>query len=392
MTLKLKLNSLVPILLASALPFANITKIFGIEDGFSILVIIVALILGIKHSYNRQKIILNYFSIILIFSLIGMIFNYFNNSIPGEVFYAQLVKIGFFVLLGSNTVNPKSFKIFLLKYHKIFIISLLISIFLYFLFPLEEFVFYDGSANRFSGLHFELYNFLYSTVLFYVSWLFAKRNKKYGLLLLILFALISKSNILILYLIAYIVSFYFYKLFYNKYFFFISFAFILISPLLIGFFLNFLEIINIFSIRNASSFDHSGSSIYIRLYPFSIGADYLNSHSLIHNLLPKGLGYFENTSLIKDDKFSFGGTGSPKAIIDIGIILFILLSFYIIKLGYKNYISKRFIDKRKYLFLFLTSLIFIAYGAGFFNIVAWYVIMNLTLQHKNILLTKNNLK
>lgn len=379
---KFKINYLVALLLTLALPYANITRLIGLEDSFSVFVIILIILISIKQILNNQKIVLNYFTLILLLSSVGMIYSYINNEIPRNDFISQSIKTLFFVLLGSTAIDYKYFTIFISKYHKIFLISLIASILIYIVFPLEEFVFYDGSERRFGGLHFELYNFLYSTVLFYVSWIFSKKNKKYGFIFLLAFAFISKSNIVLLYGLIYLLSFYFSNIFNKKSIFYVSVFMIIMFPIIIGYFLNYLEFLNIFSVRNSSSFDHNGSSLFIRLYPFSLATEYLLSQNIFLNFLPTGLGFFENTQLVKNDEFSFGGTGSPKALIELGVLLFIVLIFIISKKGYNYYIKSKHLNKNLYLFLFFSTLVFISFGAGFFNLVAWYIIMNLTTKNK----------
>jgi len=94
------------------------------------------------------------------------------------------------------------------------------------------------------------------------------------------------------------------------------------------------------------------------------------------SFFPMGLGYFENSDIVINDIYSYGGTGSPKAMVDLGIILFLVLSFYISKFFYKNIRSTENSQNNLYLILFFSSLIFLSYGAGFFNIVAWFCILS----------------
>ena len=89
-----------------------------------------------------------------------------------------------------------------------------------------------------------------------------------------------------------------------------------------------------------------------------------------------GLGYFENSDIVINDIYSYGGTGSPKAMVDLGIILFLVLSFYISKVFYKNIRGTENSNKYLYLILFFSTIVFMSYGAGFFNIIAWFCILS----------------
>ena len=151
---------------------------------------------------------------------------------------------------------------------------------------------------------------------------------------------------------------------------------------MIGVLLEQLEILNLLSVRSITSFDHQGSSLYARLYPYSLAIEYINE-SGIKSLLPMGLGFFQNTDLIVNDPLSYGGTGSPKALIDLGIIIFGILILIISNKFYKNFLKVNRSSKFLFLSLFLCSLLFISFGAGFFNLVGWFVLIS-SLNRENI--------
>ena len=50
-----------------------------------------------------------------------------------------------------------------------------------------------------------------------------------------------------------------------------------------------------------------------------------------YSLLPGGFGYFESTEFVKDDPMSYAGTGSPKALVNIGVLLFTALIYLLLK-------------------------------------------------------------
>ena len=185
----------------------------------------------------------------------------------------------------------------------------------------------------------------------------------------------AKSNVFI----PYIFLFLFITIFKNvlkfkSISFFIVF-FITSSPILIGILLEQLEILNLLSVRSITSFDHQGSSLYARLYPYSLAIEYINQ-SGIQSLLPMGLGFFQNTDLIVNDPLSYGGTGSPQALVDLGIIIFGILILIISHKFYKNFLKINGSSKFMFLSLFLCSLLFISFGAGFFNLIGWFIIIS----------------
>lgn len=376
----MKINSakIISFLMLVTLPFGNVTKLIGIEDGFSVFTIFLLMFFLIINFIQNFKInfFLNPISIVFMLLILATFINLFINNINLFDSLPNIFKISIFILLINFIKNNDLvFNDFLLKYYKVFLFSLFISLPLYFVFPLEEFVFYDGSENRFAGLHFELFNFIFSTFLFFISWVYNGKNIKIGLLMAFLLMYFAKSNVFYLYILVFIFVFVFKRFFLNKHFSYLSVFFIILSPVAIGFFLELLDFLNLLAFRNVTSFSHEGSSLYTRLYPFSLAVQHI-MESGWSSFFPMGLGYFENSDIVINDIYSYGGTGSPKALVDLGIILFLLLSFFITKVFYKNITMIESSYKYLYLILFFSSLIFLSYGAGFFNIVAWFCILS----------------
>ena len=86
-------------------------------------------------------------------------------------------------------------------------------------------------------------------------------------------------------------------------------------------FLESLEILNLLAFRSVSSFSHEGSSLFVRLYPATLAIKQLEINGLA-SFFPMGAGYFENSPIVTRDEFSYGGTGSSKALVDLGIVFF----------------------------------------------------------------------
>lgn len=373
----MRINSakIISTLMLITLPYGNVTKIFGTQDGFSVITI----------------------SLIFVFLIINFIQNFrtnFFSNVPGIVFIILIIatlinlkSIGFvsaisnvfkflvfILLIDFIKKNKFVFNYFLLNYYKVYLFSLVISLPLFLIFPLEEFVFFDGKS-RFGGLHFELFNFVFSTILFFVSWMYNKKNIKLGLLISLILIYFAKSNIFYLYLIVSFFVFFLRRLFNSRFFSYATIIVLILSPVAIGFFLELLDFLNLFSVRRVTTFTQEGSSVYTRLYPYSLAVQHLIGSGW-NSLLPMGLGYFENTDLVTNDNFSYGGTGSPKALVDFGMITFLLIIFYISKLFFTNIKKLDDLSKKLYVLLFFSSLIFISYGSGFFNIVAWFCILS----------------
>ena len=87
------------------------------------------------------------------------------------------------------------------------------------------------------------------------------------------------------------------------------------------------------------------------------------------------MGFFQNTDLIINDPFSYGGTGSPKALVDVGIIIFGILILIISNKFFINFLKVKSSSKFLFLSLFLSSLLFISLGSGFFNLIGWFILI-----------------
>jgi len=370
---------IISFLMLVTLPFGNVTKLIGIEDGFSVLTILMMMFFLVVNFTQNFKInfFLNPFGVVFILLILATLINLLFKNIQLFDALSNIFKISTVILLFDFIKkNDFVFNYFLSNYYKVYLFSLFISLPLYFIFPYEEFVFYDGSENRFAGLHFELFNFMFSTSLFLISWVYNGKNIKIGLFTAFLLMYFAKSNIFYLFLFAFLFAYIFKRFFDNKNFTYLSVLTIIFSPVIIGFFLELLDFLNLFALRSVSSFSHQGSSIYTRLYPFTLAVQQL-IESGWKSLLPMGIGYFENTSIVVNDPFSYNGTGSPKAMVDLGIILFMILYFYISKSFYVIIRRTKYLKKDLVINLMFSVLIFLSFGAGFFNIVGWFCIISI---------------
>ena len=99
----------------------------------------------------------------------------------------------------------------------------------------------------------------------------------------------------------------------------------------------------------------------------------------LFSLFPRGFGYFESTDLVKNDAMSYGGTGSPKELVNLGVIMFSVLIYFIAKKVPKVVPQ----DLRLFNFVWFSTIAFISFGAGFFNLFAWTILASLFNWRKN---------
>ena len=376
--MKIETYKIVTWLVMVTIPFGNVTYIFGFQDSFSLITIFLTFVFLIinflqnktsKYRIDKLGII---FIISLIITLINIIFSQIELSIGIKNVF-KIIVIIFIMIFAINNKNALNY--FLKNYYKVYLLSLIISLPIYFIFRFDEFVFFDGSQNRFAGLHFELFNFIFSSFLFLISWNYSGKNKLIGFFLFIYLIVQSQSNILYPYLLLMLFLYFFNFILKYKSISAFIILLILFSPLIIGFFLNELSILNIFSVREVSSFDSEGSALFVRLYPYLLAADYISIVG-INFLIPIGYGFFEGLNIVESDPMSFGGTGSPKAIVDLGLIFFVI-SYYVIK-KFNSVFKKIISPKSKFFFslFYLINLMFISFGSGFFNFVSWFLLIN----------------
>lgn len=376
MTQSLSLYRVLIFSMMLVLPYANITKLFDVEDGLIFflypLCAFCFIILFLKNwvvRITRNKIMIPIYLTLTVGLASGFL---------GQIEYGYLVPLTFKFLLLSvfcwliERHGGWTGDYILQKYSQIFIFSIILSLSVSLVVTKPEFIFYDGSANRFGGFHFELFNFSYSTALCVASLIYRGSSRLLCFFLLCLGVFISKSNFSFIYALIF-VSVYYSALFTYRSVLQVATLGIICAPILIGTILNQLEFLSVFSVRESSSFDHTGSSVYARLYPYSLAMQQIASDGLL-SFLPRGFGYFESSELVKSDPFSYGGTGSPKELVNLGLLLFVLLVLNLAKSIPERLEGN---NARLFAFIWLSSISFISFGSGFFNLFAWIVIFSL---------------
>ena len=153
---------------------------------------------------------------------------------------------------------------------------------------------------------------------------------------------------------------------------------VMTTPILIGFLLDSLGFLSKFSVRDSTSFDHSGSSVYTRLYPYSLAYSQVTADGLLSSL-PRGFGYFESSDLVTNDAMSYGGTGSPKELVNLGVVLFTCVIISVAK-RVPQVLAQ---DLRLINFVWFSTISFISFGSGFFNLFAWVILVSLFNWRKN---------
>ena len=372
---KIKIPIVFALLLSCILPFANVTKLVGIEDGLSKVIILFLVLIYLTSELQRSglKFHLSIELYILLLCLVFGVMATIVDKVDLTLLIGHFVKV--IVLVSVYTVVNRHAAIlsyFLKYYYHVFFFSLFISLPLWTFYPVPEFVFYDGSERRFGGLHFELFNYCFSLCIALVSWMYNGRNKLLGILIFVILGLLSGSNMFPIFALVFLIPKTILSFFKYKFVACTTFLGICLLPVLIGLFLDELEFLAYLGLRDQAQFNVNGSSIYVRLFPFKLAVDYMIATGPAI-LFPSGMGVFESSRLVADTQHSYGGTGSPKALIDLGVVLFFLL---IVALGLKASYGFRAWGPMKYtiLRLNLACILFISFGAGFFNLVAWSIL------------------
>jgi hypothetical protein len=308
--------------------------------------------------------------------------------------FLLIMPLGKFIIIYGIFLSVRSFRVenfySLLRVMVILLImSYALSIIFYIFYPAPEFVLYDG-GRRFAGLHFELVNFLYSSIIMLLVVLWDKDKSKIAWLsgLFVLY-FITSSNLfyilLIVLIFAYIVSSYnaqLINIFSN-----IFLCSLFILPLIIGFLLNDLSILQIFEVRDAANFNANGSQLFIRLYPWQLSTRHLLEHFFS---LPPGIGMTKN--FIHEEGY-YGGTGISAIYSDFGIlapVFYVVLINFFSKTIKMISILKNGRERRLMLSILLLSTVYITVQSGFFNIFVWTFI--LLIRQYVLLITKRNIK
>ena len=367
------------VLLASALPFSNITYLWDVQDGGTrfvyAIVAAVSSIFFLKKIYGGA-IVKAGKTIPLLFLLLMMTTVLAINDArlwPG-VFELALRLFCLWGLFSMCTSYPSIPLIFARHYLLIFLLSLLIGILTWFLFPKPEFVFYDGSARRFAGLHFELFAFMYSAAICYATSKMFYRVSLMAVTGFLLLTVQAQSNAAIPFLLIAFAP--------ERLLAFIARPPILVtctvamvfSPVLAGMVIDQLSILSALEVRSSSSFTAEGSALYVRLYPHALAAATMMDQGLLASLLPNGYGWFAASDMIRNDERSMGGFGASKMIIDAGVALALLICFSLAA-SFKKCCADAPDMTGLTVKLYFLSLFFVSFGSGFFNLVAWFILL-----------------
>lgn len=374
------------ILFLIMLPLGNFPQLFNFGEDTGSLVIsflvfpLFLLWILLEKKLHIPKIFYN--KILIIILLIGLFLNIislllskvdFDDGINTLIQFS-LPKLIFIYLITvvAERINPRQGERILNVFMKIVIVSLILSIPLYFVNPIPEFVLYDG-GTRFAGFHFELVNYTYVLL---ISFFIYSYNKKFSLikfLLLLVFVYLSgKSNAFYPFVFMAFIAILFAKrnmIFFQKA---AVVSIFLLTPI-IGLFLEYFSFLEIFALRGSTSFSLEGSQLFIRLYPWALAMQHFIETLF---MLPLGLGMLNISPYIEDTDNLFGGTGITAIIAEYGIIsvlivpLFILYFLKIIQiLSFVDDINKRVCLTA----MLILSITYICIQSGFFNFTAWSI-------------------
>jgi hypothetical protein len=398
---KFKLENLLLFFLLM-LPFGNFPQLFnlGEDTGSMYLSLLISAIFFLWLWQERKlyipRIIFN--KALLLILALGIVLNIISilngtiNATDGilVIFLFSLPKLIFIylIIVLAERINIEQSLKLLSRFAIILFASLFISLLLYPLNPIPEFVIYDG-GSRFGGFHFELVNFTYSVLVGFFIYSFYKKLSliKLGIaLLLIYFA--SKSNAFypfVISIIAMLAILYLNNLRLLKIY---IFSIILITPI-IGFFLDYFSFLNLLSLRSVTDFTLEGSSLFVRLYPWALAMNHLVDNFLT---VPIGMGMISFSPYILDVKNLFGGTGITKVLAEYGFFspIIILLIYYFFISIFQNLLLIQDKNSRNcFCVILVLSLVFLCLQSGFFNLTAWtfcIIIQTIALRysHQNI--------
>ena len=163
---------------------------------------------------------------------------------------------------------------------------------------------------------------------------------------------------------------------------------LLLTPA-IGIFLDSLKFLEIFALRETTSFSLEGSALFIRLYPWALAMEHF-----IENFfkLPIGLGMLNISPFIEDKSNLFGGTGITAIIAEYGFLALPMIYFFYryFSLVIQNILQITDSNSRLCLMAILSLCItYICIQSGFFNLTAWSLCIIVQTISIKIFLEKN---
>lgn len=369
----------IALLLAGTLPFSNITYLWGVQDGgtrgvYTILAVLVLLFLA--RMMARSAIIRPEGVIIVLLILLPITA---WQSIDEEALRLTVLEFSFrfFCLYGVFCLAsriPFLALDFARFYPLVLFLSFCISLPLWVLYPRAEFVFYDGSAARFGGLHFELFSFMYSLSICYLSLREFNGWKLMSLAIVLFFTWHAQSNAAIPFLIIALAPNSIIIRIFGPAVLTASTILLVFLPILLGGFLDQVALVGQLGLREGGGFNAEGSAIYVRLYPHALAAQTVVEQGFLSALLPNGLGWFGASELIRNTEGSMGGFGSSKMIVDVGVLGALLICLTL-SASFNKCCSAAPHMKALTVKLYFLSLFFVSFGSGFFNLVAWFIFL-----------------
>ena len=388
------------------LPFGNFPQLFNFgEDTGSLLITLVILPLFIawlvleKKLYvplrQNNKILLLIIFIGIIFDLISIFAGTVNFSdglivllqlsIPKLLFIYLIVVIAERISLMQAEQLMKFFTI-------IVVISLFASVFLYYLNPIPEFVFYDGQT-RFAGFHFELVNYTYVILICFFIYSYFKKFSYINFVIVLIFLYFSaRTNAFYPFVGIAILSILLTRLkmlFVTK----LMLASVIILTPLIGIFLDYFSFLDIIAVRQSAEFSLEGSSLYVRLYPWALAMQHILDNPF---MMPIGLGMLGISPYIIETENLFGGTGITAIIAEYGILSILIMPFIFIYFAKIVNECSKIMDKNAricVLTILMLSVTYICIQSGFFNLTAWsisIIIQTIALKYSNKKLNQNS--
>lgn len=375
------------LMILSTLMFANIFMVVGLPaDSGSRVIGLLWIIITSVFIFSKpiQKINTGYTYLLLIFMLsiiLGVFrlisgdFVYIEQFLTNVLFLAT-PKIIYFVLIYYLIVSLDRMTIHSIfyKYSIMFLLTIVLSLLLYYIFPMHRFVIYeDGLGPRFAALHFELVNFSYTLftagIIIIYTYFRSKLFHYIGMILLsVVVYKISLSNYVPLFVGAILLSMLLLNVSSRRLrktlylsFFIIMLLVLLALPLA----LNFLESY-LYLFPRASETLTENDPIFIRAYRHIFAMQYFFDHILD---FPFGLFNGGIDADLSNIKSWSGGSGLSKIFMDFGLLTIPFLILFVqvcLKLVSKINIHNQ--RDQMYFILVNISIVYAFMQAGFFNL------------------------
>jgi len=293
------------------------------------------------------------------------LYNLASKSMPKILFLVFI----YYLIIGMNQID---ISIAMRRYAMLFLLTIGLSLLLYYFMPMNRFVMYgDSRGVRFAALHFELVNFSYTLFTAGIILLFAYvRNKFYLYLGIILLSVVtyqvSLSNYVPIFMFSIVFSIMLLRTPFKsrRIIYLIYFTVLLAMLMLLPAVLEYLEKYLYLFPRSSGTLTDD-DPIFIRLYRHIFAMQYFYDNALS---LPYGLFNGGIDAALNDIKSWSGGSGLSKVFMDLGLLV-IPFAFILVQTCLKALSRINVNNQTDQMFFVLMnlSIVYAYLQAGFFN-------------------------